>query len=81
MIRRMTAQEGAEKVGERKLNLADVKDRALDDLLREIIHNRESVTVVVEEGQEVEIRPVGLKPLPELEGSIPAGWKDGIYAR
>ena len=68
-------------MGKKKLNLADVKSRSLDDLLREVLQNQEPVRVVVEEGQEVEIRPVGLKPLPELEGSIPAGWKDGIYAR
>ncbi len=65
----------------KKLNLADVKNRSLDDLLREIILNRVPVTVVLEKGQEVEIRPIGLKSLPELEGSMPAGWKDGIYAR
>ena len=68
-------------MAERRLNLADVKSRSLDDLLREVLQNREPVTVVVEEGQEVEIRPVGLKPLPELDGSVPQGWKDGIYAR
>ena len=68
-------------MGERKLNLADVKKRSLDDLLREVIQNREPVMVVVEKGQEVEIRPVRLKPLPELEESIPLGWKDGIYAK
>ena len=44
--------------------------------MREIIHNRESVTVVVEEGQEVEIRPVGLEPLPELEG-----WDQNRWSR
>ena len=68
-------------MGKKKLNLVDIKNRPVDDLLREVIQNREPVTVVVEKGQEVEIRPVRLKPLPELEGSIPSGWKDGIYAK
>ena len=68
-------------MGERKLNLEDIKGRTLDDLLHEVLRDREPVTVVMEEGQAVEIRPVGLKPLPVLEGSVPAGWKDGIYTR
>ena len=68
-------------MGSRKLTLADVKARPLDDLLHEVLQNKEPVTVVVEDGQEVELRPIELKPLPELEGSIPLGWKDGIYTK
>ena len=68
-------------MGERKLNLEDIKGRTLDDLLHEVLRDREPVTVVMKEGQAVEIRPVGLKPLPVLKGSVPAGWKDGIYTR
>ncbi len=68
-------------MAEKKVHLDEVKERALDDLLREVLRTQEPVTVVMEEGQAVEIRPVGLKPLPELEGSVPPGWKDGIYAR
>ena len=68
-------------MGEKKLNLEDVKGRALGDLLREVLRNQEPVTVVMEEGLAVEIRPVGLKPLPVLKGSVPSGWKDGIYTR
>ena len=41
----------------------------------------QSVTVVDEKGHTVEIRPVGLTPLPELEGSVPKNWKDGNYAQ
>jgi len=68
-------------VGEKRLELEEIKGRRLDDLLREVLRNREPVTVVMEEGQAVEIRPVGLRPLPELEGSMPPGWKDALYAR
>ena len=67
---------------EKTLTVDEVKGHALDDLLREVARNHESITVVLEQGQAVEIRSLdSLKPLPELEGSIPAGWKDDIYAR
>ena len=65
----------------KKLTLADVKARPLDNLLHEVLENKESVTVVVEDGQELARRPIELKPLPELKGSIPPGWKDGIYTK
>lgn len=68
-------------MADKTLNLNDVKDRPLDDLLNEVVRANESITVILEGGQAVEIRPMGLKPLPVLEGSVPAGWKDGIYAR
>lgn len=67
---------------EKIVTVEDVKNRALEDLLREIVRNRETVTVLLEQGEAVEIRSLGsLKPLPELRGSVPKGWKDGIYAR
>lgn len=67
---------------EKIVTVEDVKGRALDDLLREVARNRETITVVLEQGQAVEIRSLGsLKPLPELKGSVPKGWKEGIYAR
>ncbi|MSS73446.1 MAG: hypothetical protein EXS64_18455 [Candidatus Latescibacteria bacterium] len=67
---------------EKIVTVEDVKGRALDDLLREVARNHETITVVLEQGQAVEIRSLGaLKPLPELKGSIPEGWKEGIYAR
>lgn len=67
---------------EKIVTVEDVKGRALDDLLREVARNRETITVVLEQGQAVEIRSLGsLKPLPALKGSVPKGWKEGIYAR
>ena len=68
-------------MSERKINLNELKDRKLDDVLREIVQAHEPVTIILENGQAVEIKPMELKPLPELEGSVPDGWKDGIYAR
>jgi hypothetical protein len=66
---------------DRKINLNELKGRTLDEVLREIVQTHEQVTIILEDGQAVEIRPMELKPLPELEGSVPDGWKDGIYAR
>lgn len=68
-------------MSEKKVNLIDFKGRSLDDVLLEIVQAHEPVTIILEGGQAVEIRPMELKPLPELEGSVPEGWKDGIYAR
>jgi hypothetical protein len=36
--------------------------------------------VILEEGELVTIEPTPqLKPLPELDGRIPEGWKDAVY--
>ena len=69
-------------MSERTLTMNEVKGRPLDELLREVVQNRETVTIILEQGQALEIRPLeSLKPLPELEGFVPEEWKDGIYAR
>lgn len=67
---------------ERIVTVEDVRGRALDDLLHEVARNRETITVVLEQGEIVELRSLGsLEPLPELKGLVPKGWKEGIYAR
>jgi len=63
------------------MNLSEMKNLSADQFLRGIIQSHQSITVFDEEGHSVEIRPVGLTPLPELEGSVPKNWKDGIYAQ
>ncbi|MGA1196194.1 MAG: hypothetical protein ACO36I_06810 [Candidatus Latescibacterota bacterium] len=68
-------------MADKTMNLEDMKDLSADQFLREIIQSHQSVTVVDEKGHTVEIRPIGLTPLPELEGSMPKNWKDGIYAQ
>ena len=41
---------------------------------------RVTVTVLLPDGKEVLIEPKPrLKPLPVLEGYVPAGWKDALY--
>ena len=60
--------------------LEELKGRALDEVLREVAHQGEPLTVVLEDGEAVVIQPAAqLKPLPVLEGFIPEGWKDAIY--
>ena len=65
---------------QRVTTLDELKGHTLEDLLYEVARSRESLTVVLEEGGTVLISPeVSLKPLPELEGRVPEGWKDAIY--
>jgi hypothetical protein len=60
--------------------LDELKGRSLEDLLQEVVRSREPITVLLDEGESVTIEPTKqLKPLPELKGSIPEGWKDAIY--
>ena len=65
---------------ERILTLEEVRERTVDELLRQVASEREAVTVVLGDGERVVIQPApSLKPLPELEGFVPEGWKDAIY--
>ncbi len=60
--------------------LEELKGSTLEELLHEVARSREPVTVVLEEGKSVTIEPTSqLKPLPELEGHVPEGFKDAVY--
>lgn len=60
--------------------LEELKGRSLEEVLHEVARSREPVTVVLEEGELVTIGPGSqLRPLPELEGRVPEGWKDAVY--
>ena len=60
--------------------LEQLRGHTLEEVLYEVARNGESITVVLEEGETVVIQPAPvLKPLPELEGRVPEGWKDAIY--
>jgi hypothetical protein len=66
--------------GHKIRTLAELKGRTLEELFHEVARSRESLTVVLEEGESVTIEPASqLKPLPLLEGCVPEGWKDAIY--
>jgi hypothetical protein len=64
----------------RTLALDDLKERTLEEVLREVVTRQESLTVRLPEGETVAIQPSPrLKSLPVLDGSVPEGWKDAIY--
>jgi hypothetical protein len=65
---------------EQTLTLDDLRERTLEEVLREVLARREVLTIRLPEGEAVAIQPVPrLKPLPVLQGSVPEGWKDAIY--
>jgi hypothetical protein len=60
--------------------LEELKGRTLEDLLHEVARSRRPLKVVLEEGESVTIEPASqLRPLPQLEGYVPEGWKDAVY--
>ena len=63
------------------LTLEELKHIPLDEIIRQVLDQRKTVTIRVSDDQEVtiQVKPK-LKPLPVLEGYIPEGWKDAIYA-
>ena len=65
---------------EETLTLEDLRERTLEEVLREVVARREVLTVRLPEGESVAIQLVPrLKPLPILEGAVPEGWKDAVY--
>ncbi|MBI2566754.1 MAG: hypothetical protein HYV63_06965 [Candidatus Schekmanbacteria bacterium] len=61
--------------------LEQLKSQSLERVLSDVADHRAAVTVVLPDGREVLLEPkLALKPLPELEGYVPDGWKDALYA-
>lgn len=53
----------------------------LGEIVAQILEHKETWIIRVSEEQEITIQPQArLKPLPTLEGYVPEGWKDAIYA-
>jgi hypothetical protein len=68
-------------MGVQVLTFDDVKGRPFEDVIQDILAQESTVTVLLPDGKAVVIEPKPrLKPLPELEGRLPEGWKDAIYA-
>ena len=64
------------------LTLDQLKEQPLEKILQEVADHQSTVTVRLPDGREVVIEPKPvLKPLPELQGRVPEGWKDAIYGR
>lgn len=58
----------------------EVEERRAGDLLRQLVRDGDTMTVVLEGGETVVLHPVGpLRRLPTLSGHVPEGWKDAIY--
>jgi hypothetical protein len=56
------------------MTLAELKGRKLEELLQEVAHSRQPITVILEEGESATIEPSSqLKPLTRLEGRVPDG--------
>lgn len=64
----------------RRLTLEELKERNLEEVLRQVVDERLALTVRLPDGEEVAIEPKPrLRPLPELEGYVLKGWKDAVY--
>jgi hypothetical protein len=64
----------------RTLTIEEAAARPLTELLREVADGQEALRVVLDEGQEIEIRAVPpLRPLITLPTRVPEGWKDAVY--
>ena len=61
--------------------LEDIKEQSLEEVLREVVQRYTHLIVQMPDGEEVVIglKP-RLKPLPVLDGYVPEGWKEAIYA-
>jgi hypothetical protein len=63
------------------VTLEALKGPLLEQLLQEVADRHVIVTVLLPSGKGVVIGPKpNLRPLPELEGRLPDGWKDAVYA-
>jgi hypothetical protein len=63
------------------LVLEDIRERSLEEVLWDVVKSSTYFVVRMPSGEEVVIEPKSrLKPLPVLEGQIPDGWKDAVYA-
>lgn len=67
-------------MAQRVATLDELKGHTLEGVLYEVAESDESLTVVLGEDEAVVISPeVRFRPLPELEGRSPEGWKNAIY--
>ena len=63
------------------ITLEDIKKRSLEELFREVAEGTTHLVVQMPDGGEVVIESRRrLKALPVLEGYVPEGWKDAVYA-
>jgi hypothetical protein len=64
----------------RTIRAEDIEAGDFVKLLRQVAKRRVSVTIILPGEEAVTIGPASsLRPLPELDGLVPEGWKDAIY--
>jgi hypothetical protein len=64
------------------LTLDEAERLSITKILQDVFEHQSIVTILLPDGREAIIGPKPrLKPLPELEGQIPVGWKDALYVR
>jgi len=65
-----------------KMTVEQLKGSSIESVLQEIADHHTPVTVLLADGRElvIQAKPT-LKPLPQLEGRVPEGWKDSVNAR
>ncbi len=69
-------------MADQTLTLAELQGQPLEQILRKVADQQLTVTILLPDGKAVVIEPKPyLNPLPELEGRVPEGWKDAVYAR
>jgi hypothetical protein len=63
------------------LVLEDIRERSLEEILWNVVKDSTRIVIRMPDGEEVviELKP-RLEPLPVLEGYVPEGWKDAVYA-
>jgi len=64
----------------RTITLEELKQFPVENIFQAVFSEHHSITVELPDGKEVIIQAgTQLKPLPELRGYIPQGWKEVIY--
>ncbi|MFH1633287.1 MAG: hypothetical protein ABIG63_04645 [Chloroflexota bacterium] len=64
------------------LTLEQLNNVSLTEFLRLVLEQNRRLEVRMPDGDVLIVQPeAGLIPLPELEGYVPDGWKDAIYAQ
>ncbi|RIK33951.1 MAG: hypothetical protein DCC55_33990 [Chloroflexi bacterium] len=63
------------------LTLDELKETSLEEIIYRVLREQLLLKIRLADGQTVHIQPEPkLTPLPVLEGFVPDGWKDAIYA-
>ena len=63
------------------LTLDHLQSVSLEEFLRAVLKQKRPLTVQFPDGEAVMVQPKpDLSPLPALDGYVPDGWREAIYA-